>query len=498
VALLTASPDYSSRDFDALRARLISLVKSTFPEWTDFDVASFGNILLEMFAFVGDVTSFYLDGLARESRLSTATQRRNVIALAKMLGYRLPGASAATAEVEFTLDRSTAGAVTIPAGTSVRTEEVTEPVRFQLLTTATIAAGQRTALGVVEHSAAHTQLFDARGREDLEVPLDGVPYLDGSLQVSTAQGAFTEVPTFLNSSPNDRHFVVSVDQNDRATVRFGRGANGLPPAGTITFKYKTGGGAAGNVEAGRITVLEGAYRDAFGNPVQLTVRNPAPASGGLERQTVAAAKLLAPERLRVLTRTVAREDFEIHARLVPGVARALMLTSNEDRGVAENSGILYLVPAGGGAPTSALKAAVQTQVTETYPCPLTFQVAVQDPVYRAIRVGARLFIRAGADRVRVAQAVRQNLVEYFRITEPDGTPNRRIDFGHNLRADGAASGDLAWSDLFNVVRDTPGVRKLNSAELTLNGAAADVTLAVREFPVLSGVDLWDAETGAVL
>jgi hypothetical protein len=54
------------------------------------------------------------------------------------------------------------------------------------------------------------------------------------------------------------------------------------------------------------------------------------ASGGADRQTVASAKLLAPESLRTVTRTVTREDFEINARRVSGVARALMLTSNED------------------------------------------------------------------------------------------------------------------------------------------------------------------------
>ncbi len=39
VALLPDPVDYTSKDFDALRARLIALVKSVFPDWTDFLVA---------------------------------------------------------------------------------------------------------------------------------------------------------------------------------------------------------------------------------------------------------------------------------------------------------------------------------------------------------------------------------------------------------------------------------------------------------------------------
>ena len=55
--------DFTDKDFDALRARLVSLATSAFPDWTDYDVASFGNLLLELQAYVGDVITFYLDNL---------------------------------------------------------------------------------------------------------------------------------------------------------------------------------------------------------------------------------------------------------------------------------------------------------------------------------------------------------------------------------------------------------------------------------------------------
>ena len=112
--------------------------------------------------------------------------------------------------------------------------------------------------------------------------------------------------------------MVLVDQNNRAMIRFGNGANGAVPTGTISVTYKTGGGIHGNVDAGRLVVIEGNFHDAHGYPVQVSVINPEPASGGTERQTIASAKLLAPESLRALTRTVAREDFEINAQAGTG------------------------------------------------------------------------------------------------------------------------------------------------------------------------------------
>lgn len=54
MALLPTSLDMTDKDFDALRLRLIALARSVFPDWSDFAVASFGNVLLELYAFVGD------------------------------------------------------------------------------------------------------------------------------------------------------------------------------------------------------------------------------------------------------------------------------------------------------------------------------------------------------------------------------------------------------------------------------------------------------------
>jgi hypothetical protein len=501
--ILPRNFDYTERDFDALRARLISLVKSVFPDWRDFSVASFGNVLLEMYAFVGDVLTFNLDAQARESRLVTATQRKNVIALARMLGYRLHGAQAATAEVVFSLARPPTADVVIPAGTVVRTQEVTEPVLFQLLVDVVIAAGADSLLatGVVENSQSHRQLFDAQGLAYLDVVLSRTPYLDGSAVVSAANGPYAERESLLGSGPNDRHFVVLVDQNDRATVRFGNGANGAPPSGTITVSYKTGGGAKGNVEAGSLVVVEGAFNDVHGRPVQVSVTNPKPASGGVDRQTVASAKLLVPESLRTLSRTVTREDFEVNARRVPGVARALMLTANEDPTISENSGILFVIPRGGGESTSALKEAVLRQVTVVYPCTLTFQVAVQNPVYRMVDVEACIHLRQGSNPNVVAGRVRQNLAAMFQVSQPDGTPNPLVDFGFNIKdADGNAVSEIAWSDVFNVIRDTTGVRKVGDGQggLRLNGRSEDVELRMNEFPVLGAITLIDGDTGAQL
>lgn len=502
--MLPANLDYSDLDFDALRARMESLIRSVFPEWDDFEVANFGNLLIELFCFVGDTLSVYQDAQARESRLATATQRKSVIALARMLGYRLSGATAATATLRFQLPDGPATAdVRLAAGTVIKTTEVTDPIKFQLLEDVVFEwdglGGDIEAFGTAEHSETHNQVFDASGAADQEIWLDRAPYLDGSVIVTTQQGTWTQVENFLASTGTDRHFVVTVDQNDLATITFGDGVNGLKPIGAIGTTYKTGGGTLGLVEPNRLVVIEGNTFDTNGVPVRVTVTNPARANGGAERESIERAKIMAPLSLQQLTRCVAREDFEIAARKLPGVARALMLTSDEDASIPENSGRLYIVPTGGGVPTDALKDAVLNQVTVVYPKLLTFGVAVYPAVYREINVTCTVWFRTGIDPVQEAAAIRALLAEQFALELENGAPNPAIDFGFNVRdRDGNVVSEVAWSDVFNVIRDSAGVRKVQTGSLLLNGLSADVQLSPYEVPALGAVAIIDGQTGAVL
>lgn len=498
MALISTPVDYTDKDLASIRARLYALVGSVFPEWTDQNVANFGNVLVELYAFVGDLLTFYQDRQAAESRIATATQRRSLLGLAKLIGFAPPGATAATADVTFSLPAAVAGDVPIPAGTIVKTADVTEPVEFQLLVAAVIPAGLTTTTTSVENSAPAEDTFTSSGLPNQTLSLSATPYLDGSALVTAADGAYTQVDNFLSSTALDRHFVVVVDQNDRATLRFGNGVSGAVPVGTVTVVYKTGGGAKGSVPAGALRVVEGTFTDTFGTPVQLAVTNAAPATPGADRMSNAAIRVRAPASLRAPVTSVARPDFEVNALRLTAVARALMLSSDEDPAVPENEGNLFIVPSGGGVPSLELKAQVLEQVTVIYPCPLTFVVNVLDPLYLTVNVEARVYRRAGFSRALVRANIEASLRAWFALDTADGSPNANVDFGANyVNADGASDPRLPWSDLFNAVRDTAGVRKVDPGPtgFLLNGQRDDLTMLSAEFPLLGTVTLIDADTG---
>ncbi len=498
MALIPPPVDFTDKDFDSIKTRMENLIRSVFPDWTDFNVANFGNMLLESKAFILDVLAFYLDTQSRETRIGSVVQRKNMIALAKLINFELSSAAAATVGLDFSIPNTTAGDVPIPAGTIIRTRSV-EPVVVQTLVDLTLLAGFTSVSGDAENSENQEEIFPSNGLADQEFLLGQTPYLDASAVIDAGGTDFIEVNNFINSTATDPHFTVTVDENDRATIRFGNGTNGLIPSGNITIAYKTGGGLIGNVDANTLNNLEGSFSDSLGNPVTLSVTNPLAASGGVNRQTVEQARVLAPESLRSINRTVSKDDYEIHARLVPGVARALMVTSNEDPGVGENTGDLIIIPEGGGVPTTTLKDQVLIQVTVTFPNTLTFLTVMVDPSFKTVTVDADVFLSAGANAATVKTAIETALAAFFAVSNADGTPNTNVDFGVNIKdATGAAALELAWSDVFNVVRDVAGVRKVDDDAFLLNGVADDVVLLPREFPVLGTITLVNGDTAAPL
>jgi hypothetical protein len=81
--------NYLGKDFATLKQNLIDYTKTYFPNtYSDFNEASPGMVFVEQAAAIGDILSFYQDSQLKESMLSHATERKNVVALAQSMGYK--------------------------------------------------------------------------------------------------------------------------------------------------------------------------------------------------------------------------------------------------------------------------------------------------------------------------------------------------------------------------------------------------------------------------
>jgi hypothetical protein len=491
--IIPSQVDVTDLDQESLESRLFELIASVFPEWTDSQRAGFGNILLGLFAFVGDVLTYYLNRQGDESRFATAQLRSSMLSLVKLINYDPLGASASQADVDITVtnDPRPVGDISIPAGTVIRSTSALVPVRFQTLVTAQISDGDTSISLTAENSVGQLDQYESTLLDNQSITLSAVPYLDNSSVIVAGNGSYIQVTDFHSSGSDSREFTVAVDEFDTATITFGDGVNGEIPTGTITVSYRTGGGSSGVVDALTLDRIDGAFVTEFGTSVTLSVSNPAGSTTARDRETVDEIRINAPLSLRVLNRTVAREDYELGAVDSGRALRALMQTSNEDVGISENRGILYVVGLGGADPTQDDLDTIATYFIDTKPKTLTFGLDVLAAPFVDTVVSTVVWLEDGANQATVTAQIQDNLDAYFDPT-PSGTRAseglRQVDFGYYLEIE---TGDSAipLSDIHEEIARVEGVRKIDDRPdgILINGVREDLVISGNQFPRLSSV-----------
>ncbi|MBX3251045.1 MAG: hypothetical protein KF901_27960 [Myxococcales bacterium] len=81
--------DHLARDFVSLRGAMLDLLAQRHPEWAHETEADVGVMLVELLAAVGDELSYVQDRVAREAFLHTATQRRSLQRLVRLVDFEV-------------------------------------------------------------------------------------------------------------------------------------------------------------------------------------------------------------------------------------------------------------------------------------------------------------------------------------------------------------------------------------------------------------------------
>ncbi|MEI7770104.1 MAG: baseplate J/gp47 family protein [Chloroflexales bacterium] len=449
--------DYMARDYDSLLAAMRERIPELLPEWTDYtSEADFGNVLLETFAAMGDILSYYQDRIAGESFLGTAQSRRSSIQHLRLIGYRLATAAPAAAALTLLFPKSYSGTVTIRKGDTFATRSQPDrpPVSFEYtgdvaleivcdgaLPETSDPATQRSyryygpdpfappppagaprpagipveegrlilseRLGVSDGTPnqrfplAHPQLILRPPSQDQAVNRDLVLLVEYGQQVDR----WSLRDTLAFSRDDQQDFVVEIDADDRASVLFGDGRFGKVPlrGALIKATYRVGGGVQGNLPARMITTVASAPQLSLAG---VAVTNAAPATGGAARESIEHAVAQAPAVFRARSRAVTQADYQALACNFQGVGKA--------RAVATHWNVvrLHVAPAGGGAISDTLRAGLLAYFEDKRPITTRIEIAGVDDV--PISVTAKIAVEpyySDADvRARVLAAVGQLLV----------------------------------------------------------------------------------------
>jgi hypothetical protein len=505
--------DHTGLVREDMLARLQSTFNQLNPEWDDFSPSHPENLILEGMVFMGDIIRGTMEERVRQLNWATVSDRLAAIRLSRLSGFRMPGAGSAT--VSGILATSTGAVVTkkidVPAGTKLFTGSTANPKRHRTLAAAEIDVGQSSVALDLEQAELISEVFESNNEPNIELLLDRSPYIDGSAVVNASDGAYTEVSTFLGASATDKVFFVFVDDQGRARIRFGTGINGAIPQGNIAVDYKIGGGVVGEVEAGASWTIEDPLPDSEGNTIPLVFTNAAGSNPGVDPMTVEEARVRGPQALQTINRLVIPADFEFVAETTPGVARALMATSEDSGIIAEDNGRLVLVALGEklasgrfapAVPTAAKIAEVQAQMVEDGPFPpvmgLSFDVVAVDLL--TVSVTTRIFKTANANATDTAVAIRAALADFFAVSLADLSPNTATDFGLRLLgSDGQPDFLLLWAAVFDAILAADGVRYMSSSanNLLLNGLHDSVSVDALKFPALGTVTIFDEDQGGI-
>jgi len=94
--------NYTSRDFNSIKNDLVEYAKRYYPNtFQDFNDASFGSLMMDTVAYVGDILSFYLDYQANESFLTNSIEHDNIVKLARQMGYKYASSGASSGLATF-------------------------------------------------------------------------------------------------------------------------------------------------------------------------------------------------------------------------------------------------------------------------------------------------------------------------------------------------------------------------------------------------------------
>lgn len=500
--------DYTSRDYQALLEDLTSLVNvRTNYAWTADDPSDLGTILLESFAYMGDIQSYYIDRVANELTIDTAARRKTLVDIGKLYGYRVSGPTPARVNVVF--ENISDEAIDIPVGTQVLATllygDFTE-VYFETTTSATqLAPGDTVTLTCQEGKTVNTDRPDlispttnkplpvnlgvSDGTAQQIVELIDTNIVDDSIIVYVGQGvAFTPwsyVESLTEAGPNQLVFTTNVDGDGNVSLEFGDGINGaIPPANqVISALYRISAGAAGNLNSGTIeevTFIPGnILPEAIG---YLSVSNPSAAFGGADGDDNDQIRTKVKNAITTRRRAVTLSDYAALASQVSGVGRTKSIaavyssvtlylqTQNDD---SVTPGIVN------GIPTTSwteLSSKVSNYLSDKIPVGTT--VSVQPPTYVDFYVTLTVVANSAFNNADVEQDIRDVFLN------PGGLfAYESVDFGQLMAYSAVMSKAASVAGVQSIIIDKLNTDNSNSA------STAGVQLTNGQIPVLQTTNL---------
>ena len=307
-------------DFDSIKNNLRNFLRQQ-SEFQDYDFEGSGlTVLLDVLAYNTHYNAYYLNMIANESFLDSASLRNSVVSHAKTVGYTPRSTRAARAVVTITVQTndSTPGTLNIPRGYVFLSSQL-DGVSYRFVTlesyTASKVGTTYTFPNVVIYegqlvSYSYTNSISTNPKQLFTIPDSNVD--TSTLRIDVRQSvANTDTVVYSTSADalevqsSSTVYFLQEGNDSQYQVYFGDGVLGknIPDGGVVTMQYLVTNGAASN-QSNNFTSTT-----TIGGFSNIVINSTLAASGGAARETVDEIKFAAPLNLLSQNRAVTKNDY---------------------------------------------------------------------------------------------------------------------------------------------------------------------------------------------
>ena len=360
----------SELDFDNIKSNLKTFLQNQ-SEFQDYDFEGSGfAILLDVLAYNTHYLGFNANMLANEMYLDSADIRKNIVSLAKMLGYTPTSPKSPTASIDILLNNATGATVTMAKGTPFTT--TVDGTTYQFVTNAshtiTPSSGvyRFSSIPVYEGTLVTFKYTVNSSDPDQRFIIPSVNADTSTLKVQiqnsvsdTTTTTYTQASGITSLDDTSKVYFLQEGEDGKFEVYFGDGIIGQSPSDgnivileyIVTNKTEANGASAFS--------LSGSV-GGFTNVTITTVSN---AQGGAEAQSKESIRFNAPLQYSAQDRAVTTSDYETKVLELYPNAQSVSAWGGEDDETPVYGVVKIAIKAASGSTlTNTTKQSIITQL----------------------------------------------------------------------------------------------------------------------------------------
>jgi len=362
--------EISDFDFDSIKANLKTFLQSQ-SEFQDYNFEGSGfSILLDTLAYNTHYLGFNANMLANEMYLDSADIRKNIVSLAKMLGYTPTSVRTPIANINIAVNDGTGSSITMTKGTTFTS--TVDGIGYQFITNSDITITPINGVynfsnvSIYEGTPVSFRYVVDTNDPDQKFVIPS-SLADTSTLVVKVQNSSVDTTTFTYSLANGlqnvsnltKAYFLQEAEDGKFEVYFGDGIIGtsLIDGNIVILEYIVTNATGAN---GAATFSATSTISGFSN---LTITVNSVAQGGTSAESKESIRFNAPLNYAAQNRAVTTTDYETIVKSIYPNAQSVSAWGGEDEENPVYGTVkIAIKPSSGSSLTSATKASIVTQL----------------------------------------------------------------------------------------------------------------------------------------